>query len=136
MLRGPAMRLNEISYRIIGAAMKVHSALGAGLLESVYEKYLIHELTQAGLQFQNQVRCAISHDDVKLQPGYTLDFIVEQRVVVEIKSVEKVLPVHRSQLLSHLKLTGLPLGLLLNFKVPHMRDGIERFINATHTGLE
>ena len=130
------MQLNEISYRIIGAAMKVHSALGAGLLESVYEKYLIHELTQAGLQFQNQVRCTTSHDAVKLQRGYTIDFIVEKRIIVEIKSVEKVLPVHRSQLLTQLKLTRLPLGLLLNFKVAHMRDGIERFINAAGSKLE
>jgi GxxExxY protein len=130
------MQLNEISYRVIGAAMKVHSALGPGLLESVYGKYPLHELTQTGLQFQHQVRCTTSHDDVKLQRGYTLDFIVEKRVVVEIKSVEKVLPVHRSQILSYLKLTGLPLGLLLNFKVPHMRDGIERFINATRAELE
>ena len=135
-MKGPPMQLNEITYRIIGAAMKVHSALGAGLLESVYEKYLIHELTQTGLQFQNQVRFTTSHDAVKLQRGYTIDFIVEKRVVVEIKSVEKVLPVHRSQLLSQLKLTGLPLGLLLNFKVPHMRDGIERFINAAGSELE
>lgn len=118
------MRPNEVSYRVIGAAMKVHSALGAGLLESVYDKCLCHELTRIGLQFQHQVRLAADYDGVTISPAYTIDFIVDKCLVVEIKSVEKRLPMHRAQLLSYLKLTGLPLGLLLNFKVPHMRDGI------------
>ena len=129
------MRPNKVSYRVIGAAMKVHSALGAGVLESVYHKYLCHEFTRIGLHFQHQVRLAVNHDGVKLSPAYTIDFIVEKYLVVEIKSVEKVLPVHRSQLLSYLKLTGLPLGLLLNFKVPHMRDGVHRMINAPESDL-
>ena len=130
------MRLNDISYRIIGAAMRVHSALGSGVLESVYGQYLIHEFERIGLRFQHQVQFKTSHCGVKLQRRYTVDFIVEQLVIVEIKSVEKVIPVHRSQLLSHLKLSGLPLGLLLNFKVPHMRDGIERFVNAPASEFE
>ena len=129
------MRPNEVSYRVIGAAMKVHSALGAGLLESVYDKYLCHELTRIGMQFQHHVRLAVNHDGVKLSPAYTIDFIVEKCLVVEIKSVEKVLPVHRAQLLSYLKLTGLPLGLLINFNVPHLRDGIHRVINAPEEEL-
>src|SRR4029077_13481256 len=86
------VRPNDVSYRLIGAAMKVHSALGAGLLESVYDKYLCDELKRIGLQFQHQVRLAVSHDGVALSPGYTIGFIVEKCVVVEIKSVEKVLP--------------------------------------------
>jgi GxxExxY protein len=129
------VRPNEVSYRVIGAAMTVHSALGAGLLESVYDKYICDELTRIGLQFQHQVRLAVTNDGVKLSPGYTIDYIVEKCLVVEIKSVEKVLPVHRAQVLSYLKLTGLPLGLLLNFKVPHMRDGIHRVINAPESDL-
>jgi GxxExxY protein len=129
------VRPNEVSYRVIGAAMKVHSALGAGLLESVYDKCLCHELRQIGLHFQHQVRLSVNHDGVRFSPGYTIDFIVEECLVLEIKSVASVLPVHRAQLLSYLKLTGLPLGLLLNFKVPHMRDGIERFINAPESEL-
>jgi GxxExxY protein len=134
--RGRTMRLNEISYRIIGAAMKVHTALGSGVLESVYAQYLVHEFEQNGLQFQHQVQFKTSHHGVKLQRGYFVDFVVEKLIVVEIKCVEKVLPVHRSQLLSYLKLTGLPLGLLLNFKVPHLREGIERFVNAPASELE
>jgi GxxExxY protein len=129
------VRPNEVSYRVIGVAMTVHSALGAGLLESVYHKYLCHEFTRNGLQFQHQVRFAVNHDGLKFSPGYTIDFIVETRLVIEIKSLEKVLPVHRAQLLTYLKLTGLPLGLLLNFKVPHMRDGIHRVINAPEADL-
>ena len=130
------MRLNEISYRIIGASMKMHSKLGSGVLENVCGQYLIHEFQQAGLQFQHQVQRKTSHHGVRLQRAYTIDFIVENLVIVEIKCVEKVLPVHRSQLLSYLKLTGLPLGLLLNFKVPHMRDGIERFLNSPASQIE
>jgi GxxExxY protein len=129
------MRPNEVSYRVIGAAMIVHSALGAGLLESVYDKCLCHEFTRIGLQFRHQVRLAVNHDGITLSPAFTVDFIVEKCLVLEIKSVEKVLPVHRAQILSYLKLTGLPLGLLLNFKVPHMRDGIARFINAPESEL-
>jgi GxxExxY protein len=129
------VRPNEVSYRVIGAAMKVHSVLGPGLLESVYDKCLGHELTRIGLQFQHQARLSVSHEGARLSPGYKIDYIVEQCVVVEIKCVEKVLPVHRAQILSYLKLSGLPLGLLLNFKVPHMRDGISRFINARESDL-
>jgi GxxExxY protein len=129
------VRPNETSYRVIGAAMRVHSALGAGLLESVYDKCLCNELTRIGLQFQHHVRLAVNHEGVTLWPAYTIDFIVENCLVLEIKSVEKVLAVHRAQLLSYLKLTGLPLGLLLNFKVPHMRDGIHRVINAPESDL-
>ena len=129
------MRPNEVSYRVIGAAMKVHRALGAGLLESAYEKALCHEFTRLGLQCRRQVRVPIDYHGVKLSNAFIVDFIVENCVIAEIKSVEKVLPVHRSQLLSYLKLTKLPLGLLLNFKVPHMRDGICRLINAPEDQL-
>jgi len=129
------MRPNDITYKVIGAAMKVHSALGAGLLESAYEKCLRRELTRAGLHFRHQVACGLSHDGVTFPRAYTIDFIVEHCLVLEIKSVENVLPVHRAQLLSYLKLTGLPLGLIINFKVPHLRDGIERFINAPESEL-
>jgi GxxExxY protein len=129
------VRPNDVSYRVIGAAMKVHSTLGAGLLESVYDKYLCHELRLTGLHFQHQVRLSVNRDGVTLSPAYRIDFIVEECLVVEIKSVVRVLPVHRAQLLSYLKLTDLPLGLLLNFKVPHMRDGIERLINAPESEL-
>jgi GxxExxY protein len=124
------MRPNEVSYKVIGAAMAVHSALGAGLLESAYEKVLGHQLTQVGLTFKRQARISIDYDGVSIPAGYRIDFVIESCLAVEIKAVEKLLPVHRAQLLSYLKLAKLPLGLLLNFKVAHMRDGICRLINA------
>jgi GxxExxY protein len=129
------MRPNEISYKVIGAAFKVHTALGVGLLESVYEKCLCTEFCQSQLHFQRQVRLSVSYDSTTITPAYRIDFIVESLVVVEIKCVEKVLPIHRTQLLSYPRLAKLPLGLLLNFKVAHMRDGIARIINAPEAEL-
>ena len=124
------MRPNEVSYKIIGAAMHVHTEIGPSLVESAYEKCLCRAFANAGLRFRRQVAWPIEYDGVHISPAYRIDFIVEDCVVVEIKCVERVLALHEAQLLSYLKLTGLPLGLLLNFKVPHMRDGITRRINA------
>jgi GxxExxY protein len=129
------VRPNEVSYKVIGAAMAVHSALDAGLLESAYEKALCHEFTRLKLQYRRQVPLAVEYAGVTLSPAYKVDFIVENCVVVEIKAVEKILPVHRTQLLSYIKLAKLPLGLLLNFKVAHMRDGICRHVNAPEAEL-
>ena len=129
------MRPNEVSYKVIGAAMKVHSALGAGILESTYDSCLCCELAQAGLHFEHQVRLPINYAGNKLCRAYKIDFIVEKCLVVEIKCVAKLLPVHKAQLLSYLQLTGLMLGLLLNFNVPHMRDGIKRVINGPESEL-
>jgi len=129
------MRPNEVSYKAIGAAMKVHSALGAGLLESAYDRCLCLEFRRIGLQFQHQVRLPLTYEGVKLPAAYRVDFILEKCVIVEIKCVEKLLPVHKAQLLSYLRLTGHTLGLLLNFKVPHMRDGIHRIINGPESDL-
>ena len=129
------MRPNEVSYKVIGAAMKVHSALGAGLLESAYDRCLYLEFQRIGLQSQHQVRLPVNYEGVKLPAAYCVDFIVEKCVMVEIKGVEKLLPVHKAQLLSYLRLTGHKLGLLLNFKVPHMRDGIHRIINGPESEL-
>ena len=126
---------NDVSYKVIGAAMRVHTALGAGLLESVYKKCLSNEFSRASLQFRRQVSLPILYDGATIKPAFKVDFIVEDLVVVEIKCVERVLPIHRAQLLSYLKLTKLPLGLLLNFKVPHLRDGIVRVINAPEVDL-
>jgi GxxExxY protein len=125
------MRPNEVSYRVIGAAMTVHSTLGAGLLESAYEKCLCSEFSRRGLQYRRQVRVTVDYQGMTITPAFTVDFIVENCLVLEIKCVEKVLPVHEAQLLSYLRLTGLLLGLLLNFKVPHLRDGIHRKINGS-----
>jgi GxxExxY protein len=129
------MRPNEASRRVIGAAMKVHSALGAGILESACDACLYYELTKANLQFEHQVHLPVVYQGIQLCTAYRVDYVVENCLVVEIKCVEKVLPVHRAQVLSYLKLTGHKLGLLLNFNVPHMRDGIHRVINGPEEEL-
>ena len=129
------MRPNEISYKVIGAAMAVHTALGPGLLEAAYEKALCREFANRRLQFRRQVRISIMYDDVEIANAFIVDFIVEDALLVEIKSVDSVLPVHRTQARSYLKLTKLPLGLILNFKVAHMRDGIIRIANAPEADM-
>ena len=120
---------NEIGEKIIGAAIRVHSALGPGLLEGVYEICLCHELTKAGLRIQRHVPLPVSYDGVSLEIGYRLDILVADTVVVEIKAVESVIPLHLAQLLGYLKLGKFKLGYLLNFNVVKLRDGIRRLVN-------
>lgn len=110
--------------------MKVHSAVGPGLLESAYELCLGHELSRQGLGVRSQVPISIRYEDLAVDHGYRVDLLVNDRVVVELKAVEAVLPVHRGQLLSYLRLGGFKLGYLLNFNVAHMRDGIIRMVNG------
>jgi GxxExxY protein len=109
--------------------MKVHSALGPGMLESVYEKCLKHELTKRGLKVVSQVWLPVLYDGVEIEGGYRIDLLVEDSVVVELKVVEQLLEVHKAQLLSYLKLSGKSVGLLINFNVVHLRDGIRRLVN-------
>jgi GxxExxY protein len=123
------MELNQISGAIIDSAMKVHTALGPGMLESAYEVCLIHELRKRGLDVQSQLALPVVYDGVKLDAGYRIDLLVENAVIVELKAVEKLLPIHEAQLLSYLKLSDKRLGLLLNFNVVHFRDGIKRIVN-------
>ncbi len=123
------MDLNEISGQIIDAAMKVHSALGAGLLESAYEACLLYELHKRGLQAVSQVQLPVVYETVKIDVGYRIDILVEDAVIVELKSVAEIIPIHRAQLLSYLKLGKKKLGLLLNFNVVHLKDGITRMVN-------
>ena len=120
--------IESVAKTIVDAALKVHRALGPGLLESVYELCLAHELRRRGVQLESQVKLPISYEGLKIDAGLRLDLIVAQQVVVEVKAVEKLHPVHDAQLLSYLKLTGLKLGLLINFNVPLIRDGIKRII--------
>lgn len=120
---------NEISRDIIGCAMRVHSALGPGLLESAYEACLAFELRQVGFHVECEVPLPLVYHEVKLDLGYRIDLLVDSKVVVELKAIESVLPVHKAQLLSHVRLSGRKLGLLLNFHVEHMRDGIYRVVN-------
>jgi len=123
----PAM--NAIAQQIVDAAYHVHRALGPGLLESVYEVCLAHELVKRNVQVERQVGLPIVYDNVRLEAGLRLDMLVDKRVVVELKAVEILLPVHKAQVLGYLKLSGYRLGLLINFNVVLIRDGIKRVVN-------
>jgi GxxExxY protein len=122
------METNKITETIIGAAIEVHRHLGPGLLESVYQACLAKELSITGLVFEQQKPMPVEYKGLKLDCGYRLDFLVEQIVVVELKTVESLLPVHESQLLTYLKLSGCKTGLLLNFNVPVLKNGIKRMV--------
>jgi GxxExxY protein len=123
------MELNEISGRIITAALKVHTAIGPGVLESVYQTCLLHDLKKAGLAVQAQTALPVVYDGLHLDSGYRIDLLVEDTVIIELKCVETLLPIHKAQLLTYLRLANKPLGLLLNFNVVHLREGIKRVIN-------
>ena len=116
---------------IIGAAMRVHSALGPGLLENAYELCLVHDLSKAGLGVLRQTALPIVYDGLHLEAGYRLDVVVEGKIVLELKSVDKLQTLHTAQLVSYLRLGHYPLGYLMNFNVAHMRDGIKRVINPS-----
>jgi GxxExxY protein len=124
------MEENAIGEMILGCALKVHKALGPGLLESAYEVCLAHELGKAGVAFKRQVSQPVIYDGIALDAGYRLDLLVEDRVVVEIKSVGSIAEVHRAQLISYLRLGGYRLGYLLNFNVPLLKTGIVRMVNG------
>jgi len=117
---------DPLTEKIIGFAIEVHRALGPGLLESAYEECLCFELAQSALQFKRQVPLPVTYKGVRLDCGYRLDVVVEDAVIVEIKAIERLAPIHDAQLLTYLKLSGLRTGLLLNFNSPVMRDGIRR----------
>ena len=114
---------------VIDAAYRVHTELGAGLLESVYETCLVHELGKAGVVVETQVALPVVYDNLRLDGGYRLDMLVNKHLIVEIKAVDILTDVHRAQLLTYLKLTKLRLGLLINFNVAHLQNGIRRIIN-------
>lgn len=122
--------MNDIGEVIIGSAMRVHSALGPGLLEGAYEACLAYELEKQSLAVQRQLAVSIRYEEVSLDAGYRLDMLVAGNIVLELKAVEKMLPIHGTQLLSYLRLGEFKLGYLLNFNVAHMRDGIKRVVNG------
>ncbi len=117
----------ELTEQIIGAAMRIHSTLGPGLLESAYEACLVHELRTSGHSVRSQVELPVVYDGTTLDVGYRIDVLVEELVVVELKAVDALLPIHKAQIISYLKLSGKAVGLLINFNVVHLRDGISRF---------
>jgi len=124
------MNENDISGKIIGCAIEVHKALGPGLLESAYEECLFYEIKEAGLKVERQKALPVIYKDVKLEAGYRIDLLVEDKVVVELKSVEALNDVHTAQVLTYLKLSDCKLGLLMNFNVVKLIDGIKRYKNG------
>lgn len=123
------MDSNKLSNKIIGAAIEVHKTLGPGLLESAYEQCLCHELSLRGISFERQKELPVVYKGLKLDCGYRLDVVVEDAIILELKSCDNIEPIHKAQLLTYLKLSGKSLGLLLNFNMPTMRDGIIRIVN-------
>jgi GxxExxY protein len=121
--------LNARTERIIGLAVKVHRALGPGLLESVYIACLAYELRRSGLRIDVERRLPVEYEDVRLDCGFRLDIVVENEVILEIKSIKALSPIHTAQILTYLKLTGYPVGLLLNFNMELMKQGIKRLLN-------
>jgi len=123
------MDINQLSNKILGAAIEVHKVLGPGLLESAYEECLCHEIDLRGLRYERQKALPVIYKGRKLDCGYRLDMVVEDSIILELKCCEKIEPIHEAQILTYLKLSGLHLGLILNFNVTIMRDGIRRIVN-------
>jgi GxxExxY protein len=124
------MKINEITQAIIGAAIEVHKALGPGLLESAYEECLCKELALRQISFERQYPLPVEYKGTKLDCGYRLDLLVANQAVVEIKAVDSLLPIHEAQLLTYLRLGGWQAGLLINFNVPVLKQGIKRLVNG------
>ncbi|MDH4136204.1 MAG: GxxExxY protein [Anaerolineae bacterium] len=123
------MDIEEVARQIVDAAIKVHRALGPGLLESAYQKCLDYELRKRGLRVECEVLQPVIYEDVKIDAGYRIDMLVEDCIIIENKTVEKLLPIHQAQLLTYLKLRDCRLGFLLNWNVPLMKHGIKRMVN-------
>lgn len=123
------MTENELSSKIIGACIEVHKQLGPGLLESTYEVCLAHELKMMGLEVKQQLPLPVIYKEIKLNAGYRIDLIVENKVIIEIKSVECLAPIHTAQILTYLKLKDIKLGLLINFNSVRLVDGLRRIVN-------
>jgi GxxExxY protein len=123
------MDINELTGKVIGAAIEVHKTLGPGLLESTYEECLSFELGRRGIPFERQKELPIQYKEVKLDCGYRIDILVANRLILELKACEGLQPIHEAQLLTYLKLTGFKVGLLINFNVPVLKEGIKRLAN-------
>jgi GxxExxY protein len=130
------MTIDDLSFQIIGAAMEVHTDLGPGLNEKTYDGCFGDQLSGLGLQFEHQVRFPVMRHGRRLQSTFRLDYVVKKAVIVEIKAVQSIHPVHVAQLRSYLKMTGVTLGLIINFNVVHLRDGIKRVVNGYVANVE
>jgi GxxExxY protein len=122
------LEFDELSNKVIGCAIEVHRNLGPGLLESTYEQCLAHEFKIEGMPFKLQHPLPVEYKGIKLDCGYRIDLLVANSLIVELKSVENVLPIHQAQLLTYMKLSGIKIGLLMNFNVKYMKDGIKRMV--------
>ncbi|MBT3300717.1 MAG: GxxExxY protein [Candidatus Marinimicrobia bacterium] len=118
----------ELTNKIIGAAIEVHKALGPGLLESAYEKCLMKEFELSNISFKSQIELPLEYKGIRVDAGYRIDLIVKEKVIIELKAVESLIPVHEAQLLTYMKLTGIRVGMLMNFNVPVLKDGIKRMV--------
>jgi GxxExxY protein len=127
----PSRTPDAVSRVVLDTAMKVHTSLGPGLLESAYRACLQHELIKAGHKAEAEVALPVVYDGLKLDVGYRLDLLVDDCMIVELKTAERITPVYEAQIISYLKLSGKSLSLLINFKVARLRDGIQRFVNGT-----
>ena len=124
------MNENQIAKEVVDAAVKVHTKLGPGLLESVYEEALAYELKKLGIIFDRQIGIPISYEGIRMDLGFRADLVIDNKLIVELKSIENILPVHKKQLLTYLKLTKMRLGLLVNFNVELIKEGIIRIANG------
>ena len=124
------MSINQLSYEIIGTAINLHKSIGPGLLESAYENALAYDLREKGFNVQQQVSMPFVYKEIKMDVGYRLDIVVESKIIIEVKSVENLAPVHYSQLLTYLKLSHIKLGLLINFNTKYLKNDIHRIING------
>ena len=122
------LKFSELSYRVIGCAMEVHRVLGPGLLESAYQRCLAYEFDNRGIAYKAEYPLPVSYKAIDLDCGYRLDFFVEDRIVLELKSVEKLLPIHEAQLLTYMKLISVKEGLLLNFNALRLKSGLKHFV--------
>ena len=122
------MEFDDLSNRVIGCAIEVHRQLGPGLLESAYEQCLAHELNRNGISFQLQHPQPVQYKDIRLDCGYRIDILVENELIVELKSVDEIKGIHQAQLLTYMKLSGVKIGLLVNFNVTKLKEGIKRFV--------
>ena len=122
------MEFDDLSHRVLGCAIQVHRELGPGLLESIYEQCVAYELLQAGIPFKIQHPIPVAYKQIKLDCGYRVDLLVEDRLIVELKSVEQLLKIHEAQVLTYMKLANIRIGLLINFNVQMLKKGIKRFV--------
>jgi len=123
------MSINQLSEKVIGLCVEIHRNLGPGLLESAYEECLCYELSKAGIQFERQKPVSVKYKEVNLDCGFRIDVLVDQKLIVELKSVEKVLPIHEAQIITYLKISDIRVGLLINFNSVILIKGLKRFVN-------